>query len=91
MSRPDKGAAEYSALSDSLRRVASPCINDERFVQEREQLDEVDIKDMRRMCSQCPASLACGAYANVARPSAGMWAGRFWGRRERSTPERGES
>lgn len=90
MSRPERGAAEYSALSHLLRNVGSPCINDDRFTQERELLNDADVKEMRQVCSMCPAVSACGAYAKIARPSAGMWAGRFWGRRERPITEREE-
>jgi hypothetical protein len=90
MSRPERGAAEYSTLSDLLRNVGSHCITDDRFTQERELLSDTDVKEMRQACSQCPAVSACGAYANIARPSAGMWAGRFWGRRERTITEREE-
>jgi hypothetical protein len=91
MTRSEKGQEEYRALTDALHDVTPPCSPDWRFVQERDQVDEQDLIAMRLACARCPLSDLCRSYADAARPSAGMWAGRYWGRRERSLPARGES
>lgn len=83
MTRAMKGQEEYVALNDALADVTPPCSNDWRFVQEREEIDQSDLAAMRRACADCPLASLCRQYAETARPSAGMWAGRFWGRKER--------
>ncbi len=84
MSRTEKGVAEYHLLTDAVRDTPTPCRNDPRFIQERDQIDSSDLLAMKRVCLQCPLLALCGTYAEAARPSAGMWAGRFWGRTERT-------
>lgn len=87
MTRTEKGVEDFARLANALRETTTPCRDDWRFIQERDQLDSTDLNEMRTGCGQCPLAALCGAYAEAARPSAGLWAGRFWGRRERpSTP-----
>lgn len=91
MTRAEKGQEEYRALTEALRDLTPACSLDRRFVQERNQVDEQNLIAMRRSCAQCPLAVLCRSYAESARPPAGMWAGRFWGRRERSAAIGGAS
>jgi len=83
MSSVNRGAQEYRTLSDAMNTRTPRCSGDWRYIQERDQIDSDDLQEMRRLCNACPLKGLCRSYAEAARPSAGMWAGRFWGRRER--------
>ncbi|WP_194763965.1 WhiB family transcriptional regulator [Microbacterium sp. UFMG61] len=89
MTRAGSGHAEYLALSKALDDVTPACSNDWRYIQDREVLDPDDVAAMQRACRACPVQSLCRTYGDAARPSAGMWAGRFWGRKER-TPKSGD-
>lgn len=89
MTRSVKGAAEYLALSRALDEASPPCSNDGRYIRDRDDLNPEDVSIMRLACSGCPVQHLCRTYGEAARPSAGMWAGRFWGRKERS-PKNGD-
>lgn len=82
--RTEPGKAEYRALTDALDEIRPACHDDWRFIQERQEIDDDDLAQMRRLCRTCPLAAVCSAYAEKARPAAGMWAGRYWGRKERS-------
>lgn len=79
-----RGTEEYRELSDAMTETSTPCNGDWRFIQERDQIDDAGLIEMRRGCARCPLQPLCRTYADAARPSAGMWAGRYWGRKERS-------
>lgn len=79
-----RGAVEYRSLSDALEYTTPPCANDWRFIVDSERLGDDDKAQMRSLCRQCPLAEACRTYATIARPKAGMWAGRYWGRKARS-------
>lgn len=81
----EKGQDEYRALTDALEQTRPPCHGDWRYIQDRHELDDGDVSAMQRVCRVCPLRDICSAYARAAKPSAGMWAGRYWGRKERAT------
>jgi hypothetical protein len=85
MTRATTGVKEYQTLSDALIDTTVPCGDDGRFVQERDQIGTAELNAMKNACTQCPLLSLCHDYAKAARPPAGMWAGRFWGRAERTT------
>lgn len=89
MTRIASGHAEYLALSKALDDVTPACSNDWRYIQNRDMLDPEDVTAMQRACRACPLQALCRAYGDAARPPAGMWAGRFWGRKERA-PKTGD-
>ncbi len=84
MTRPKRGDAEYRALTEALAHTNPSCLNDWRFTIDAEHLDDDEKTRMRNTCRQCPLLDTCGIYAATARPSGGFWAGRYWGRKERS-------
>lgn len=79
-----RGAVEYKALVDAMDTNRPACLNDWRFIQERQEIDPAEHAVMRRICRRCPISIACIEYARKGRPPPGMWAGRYWGRTERT-------
>ena len=83
MTAATRGAAEYRALTGALERVAPLCRDDWRFVHDANQIDDADRNRMRLICGGCPLKALCAAYADAARPPAGMWAGRYYSPRPR--------
>lgn len=80
MTRTEPGAAEYQALTDAFEHTAPRCRDDWRYIQERDTLDADDLEAMGYICrTACPLYDLCSAYATVARPKGGMWAGRYYG------------
>lgn len=79
-----RGSAEYRALTGALEHTKPACLNDWRFTIDAVDLHHVDKAQMRNVCRRCPLTDLCRTYATIARPKAGMWAGRHWGRIERS-------
>lgn len=84
MTLPKRGAAEYRALCEALEGTNPACLNDWRFTVDPDDLDDDEKALMRDKCSQCPLIEMCTLYATTARPNGGFWAGRYWGRKERS-------
>lgn len=80
----ERGIAEYSALVNAMSHTQPACANDPRFILEPAQLDDANKTALKVICRWCPLADRCGAYARKARPSGGFWAGRYWGRIERS-------
>lgn len=82
-----KTDAAYAALAKALdEHDAPPCTDDPRFILDPEQLapDEPAFLG-RTVCHGCPIRWACIAYANTARPAAGVWAGRTYPPRKHRT------
>ena len=84
----EKGQQEYRVLTDGLEQTAPPCRGDWRYIQDRHELDDGDVRDMQTRCkTACALRELCSAYAKTAKPSAGMWAGRYWARpKDRNEP-----
>ena len=78
------GAAEYRTLVDALEHTNPRCRDDWRYIQDREQIDADDLEAMGHICRVCPLFDLCSAYAQAARPRGGMWAGRYYGNKERA-------
>lgn len=85
MTLPKRGAAEYRALTRAFDNANPACLNDWRYTVDPDDLDDDEKVTMHNVCRQCPLIDACRIYAATARPSGGFWAGRYWGRKERSS------
>ncbi|RWR16790.1 hypothetical protein D8Y23_12775 [Microbacterium enclense] len=78
----------YRDLATALQETPKvPCLGIDRFT--------ADIKDLApnestqlgfAYCSHCPVKPACVAYADAARPPAGVWGGRTYSPRTPRTP-----
>lgn len=66
-------AHEYLALQRARERWPPPCEGDPRFVAEVDAATSTEIADL--CLSTCPIRTQCMAYADKARPPAGLWAG----------------
>lgn len=84
MTLPKRGEAEYRALTRALDDTNPACLNDWRFTIDADDIDDDEKSQMHGMCRQCPLLDTCRVYAATARPNGGFWAGRYWGRKERS-------
>lgn len=73
-----QGIAEYQALTRAMWTASPACRNDPRFIAEPDELDDATQADMRRLCRTCPLAEYCIAYAQAAKPRAGMWAGNYY-------------
>ncbi|MBD3942809.1 WhiB family transcriptional regulator [Microbacterium sp. NEAU-LLC] len=84
-----KADAAYLALSHALDEIdAPPCTDDPRFILDIDQLAPGEAAFLgRTVCNTCPIKWACIAYAEAARPSAGIWAGRTYKPRKLADPE----
>jgi hypothetical protein len=72
------GTAEFAALARAMEDKRPPCSDDYRFIAEEHELDDDTLTLMRRTCFTCPLRAECGAAAKVTKPTAGMWAGKFY-------------
>lgn len=88
MTRTEPGAAEYAALTDALTETRVPCEDDRRYLLDKNDIDSGDLIQMRARCRTCPLRALCDAYATVARPPAGMWAGRHYNASRHRTHEK---
>lgn len=77
------GEPEYRNLVQAYEHNAPACRDDWRYIQDREEIDDNDLDQMARTCRTCPLFALCDEYARTAKPNAGMWAGRYWGRKGR--------
>lgn len=84
MTKPITGESEYRALVHAYQHVDPDCLDDARFTADVEDLDDDDKAVMRDICHACPLLGLCTAYARTARPKGGYWAGKHWGRKERT-------
>jgi len=78
-----QGIAEYQALAKAMWSADPACLNDPRYIAEPDELDDSALADMRRLCRSCPLAEYCIAYAQTAKPRAGMWAGNYYPARRR--------
>lgn len=78
------GEAEYAELVAAFDHARPACRDDWRYIQEREEIDGDDLDQMSLTCrTRCTLFELCDEYARAAKPTGGMWAGRYWGRKGR--------
>jgi len=65
----------YITLLDELENVTPDCLDDDRYVADRGQINTGDKTEMAAICSACPLVKACATYATAAKPPAGWWPG----------------
>lgn len=75
---------ELEALVNAMDEHRPACRGDERFTLDREHVTDSMSADMSAICASCPLRAACEQYAAAERPTGGFWAGRYWGRKERT-------
>ncbi len=72
--RHDFAAAEYIALTRARDTWPPPCSGDPRFIDDH--ADTTTRADLHDICAtRCRIRAQCFAYADKARPPAGIWAG----------------
>lgn len=78
--------AAFDALDRGLASSRPACDGDERFTLDAHQFQTDEVAFLSaRYCWPCPVRALCRAYADAAKPAAGLWAGRIYGPR-RDTP-----
>lgn len=82
--RTEPGTREYIVLTDALNTYTPPCAGDDRYT--ADDVDAATRVELVTGCDLCHISALCAAYANKARPTAGMWAGRYHGKPRKDTP-----
>ncbi|MFJ2542743.1 WhiB family transcriptional regulator [Microbacterium sp. NPDC087589] len=84
-SREHDAEEAFTALSNALDIVAPGCRDDGRFTLDPHELQREELGFLSvRVCWPCPVRDLCRAYAEAARPAAGVWAGRVYGPRRLS-------
>lgn len=77
-----RAAAALDALGEVLGTVEPPCRGDDRSILDAGQLHRDEAAFLTAaICGVCPVRALCAAYAEAARPTAGLWAGRVYGTR----------
>jgi len=78
--RTSPAEAAFAALARGLDDLAPGCEGDARFTLDSHELqrDEVAFLSVR-VCWPCPLRELCRDYAEIAKPQAGVWAGRVYG------------
>ena len=72
----------YAALARAMNDTTPPCTGDDRFILEPHELAPDEINHLGlTICRTCPLRPLCRAYADTARPPAGVWAGRTYPKR----------
>ncbi|MFT3799466.1 WhiB family transcriptional regulator [Microbacterium sp.] len=74
---PDADAA-WAALAKALEDTEPPCAGDDLFTADSPSKDDQEF--MRNLCAMCPLLAECASYALAAKPAAGYWAGRRYGK-----------
>ena len=74
---PIVGREQYRELLTAVLALEAPtpCYDDWRFIAEPGDLTHADAVAAMNACDRCPVRDLCKAYARVARPEAGIWAG----------------
>jgi hypothetical protein len=78
VSRPLNAAAEYEQLMKATLTDNPECVDDARFLLDRDDVHDQELVYLRSICRRCPLEQLCHAYARKAKPPAGMWAGRHY-------------
>jgi len=64
----------YKAIENLAdENISTPCFGNELFT-----MDFIHGDDIGDICTPCPVFTLCKNYAVIARPEAGVWAGRRW-------------
>lgn len=63
----------YSALTLAMEHTPAACAHVDLFI--ADDLNAADTDAMKTVCDTCPVLALCTAYAAIARPLAGFWAG----------------
>lgn len=61
----------FERLSKAMQVTDPACQDDDRFVS-----DDIPAATLSHICRVCPLYAACAAYAGIARPKGGIWAGK---------------
>lgn len=67
-------AEAWAALIEAMETHQPACIGLELFT--ADDLTKADVEACAAVCRPCPLLIECERYARLARPSAGVWAGR---------------
>jgi len=63
----------YTALTLAMEHTPAACAQLDLFI--ADDLNAADTVALRATCDACPVLALCAAYAAIARPLAGYWAG----------------
>ncbi len=85
MARTDPGEALYADLTAALDTYRTPCADVPVFTAEREDVTTEALAWAIRQCQSCAVVEMCRAYAETSNPKSGIWAGREYPRRGKST------
>jgi hypothetical protein len=72
--------AAYGSLDAAIRDLDDkglplPCKDNDLFV-----MDYISGSDLAYLCRTCLVFVECETFASIAKPEAGVWAGRRWNR-----------
>jgi hypothetical protein len=67
-------AEAWQQLVEAMEVHEPACIDIPLFTQD--DLSNADVKACAEVCKPCPLFIECKRYADIARPAAGVWAGR---------------
>lgn len=65
----------YDKLSDRLTRMKPDCEGIDLFTADN--ITPADAYVLALVCADCPLRLPCRQYADLAKPTAGYWAGHY--------------
>jgi len=68
-----RASVAYTALTLALDRTPAECHRVDLFI--ADDLTPADAHALSTICAACPVMALCAAYAAIARPLAGFWAG----------------
>jgi hypothetical protein len=68
-----RASEAYTALQHALQRTPAECLNVDLFI--ADDLTPADTDALAAVCASCPVLALCTAYAQIARPTGGYWAG----------------
>jgi hypothetical protein len=74
-----RASEAYDLLHTAMTETLAPCNGIELFTAET--LSPADKAVLRPICDTCPLFDLCRTYAELARPTAGLWAGKTYGNR----------
>ncbi|MBG6238380.1 hypothetical protein IWX78_001335 [Mycetocola sp. CAN_C7] len=64
-------SSAYTALHNAMHATTPECHDDGRFI-----LDDQPIESLAYICQRCPLFDLCATYAQLERPTGGIWAGK---------------
>lgn len=69
-----RASESYERLSTAMIDTKPECLGLDMFT--ADDLDDLDIAVCKMICDACPLFNPCAEYAGLARPKAGVWAGK---------------